>query len=72
MPGKYHHLVANDIKDAIAKHRDEIIFVRAESQVSCATLSAIIVCHTKINDIRVGTHHDVFIYFLFLFSYQLM
>ena len=52
-----------DIKDAIAKRLAEIILVRAESQISCATLSAIIVCHAKINDIRVGMHHDVFIFF---------
>ena len=52
-----------DIKDAIAKRLAEIILVRAESQISCATLSTIIVCHAKINDIRVGMHHDVFILF---------
>ena len=63
MLGKHHYLVAKDIKIAAAKYRAEIIFVRAESQISCATLSAIIVCHVKTNDICVGIHHDVFIYF---------
>ena len=48
-PGKHHYLVAKDIKDAIAKHRAEIIFDRVESQVSCATQSAMIVCHAEIN-----------------------
>ena len=68
MPGKDHYLVAKDTKDAIAKHQAEIFFVRAASQISCATLRAIIVCHATTNDIRVGIHPDVFIYFLFIFS----
>ena len=55
--------MAKDIKDAIPKLRAERIFVRAESQISCATLSAIIVSLAKTNDIRVGIHHDVFMYF---------
>ena len=62
-PGKHHYLVAKDIKDAIAKHRAEIIFDRVESQISCATQSAMIVCHAEINDIRVEIHHEIFIYF---------
>ena len=40
--GKHHHLVAKDIKYAIAKHRAEIIYVLAESNINRATLSAII------------------------------
>ena len=62
-PGKHHYLVAKDIKDAIAKHRSEIIFDRVKSQISCATQSAMIVCHAEINDIRVEIHHGIFIYF---------
>ena len=31
--------------------------------------NAIIVCHVKTNDIRVGIHHDLFIYF-FCFSFR--
>ena len=65
---KHHYLLANDIEDAIIKHRAKIVFVRAESQISCATLSAIIVCHSKTNDIRVWIHHFVYIY-IFLFSF---
>ena len=66
VPGKHHYLVSKDIKDATAKHLAEIIFLRAESQISCATLSAIIVCHEKPNDIHVGTYH-IFIYLCFSF-----
>ena len=58
-------LVTKHIKDALAKHRAEIVFVRAESQISCAALGAIIVCRVKTNDIRVGIHHDLFIFFCF-------
>ena len=71
-PGKHHYLVAKDIKDAIAKHRAEIIFDRVESQISCATQSAMIVCHAEINDI-VLRYTTKFLYiFLFLFFYKLM
>ena len=72
MPGKHHYFLAKDIKDAIAKHLAEIIFGRAEGQISSATVSAITVCHAKTNDIHVWINHDVFIYFLFLFSTDVM
>ena len=68
MPGKHHYFLAKHIKDAIVKHRVEIIFGRAESQISSTTVSAIIVCHAKTNDIRIWINHDVFIYF-FCFSF---
>ena len=64
--------MAKDIKDAIAKQHTEIIFVHAERQIRCAILSDIIVHNSKLNDIRVGIHHDGCIYYLFFFSYQLM
>ena len=35
--GKQPYLVAKNIKDAVPKYRVVIIFVRAESQISCAT-----------------------------------
>ena len=63
MPGKHHYFLAKDIKDPIAKHLAEIIFGRAEGQISSATVSAITVCHAKTNDIHVWINHDVFIYF---------
>ena len=63
MPEKHHYLEAKDIKDAIAKQGLKWFLIGAESQISCATLSAITVCHTKTNDIRVGIHHGLFIYF---------
>ena len=35
MPGKHHYFLAKDIRDAIAKHRAEIIFVRVKSNKLC-------------------------------------
>ena len=52
--------MTTEFEDTIAKHCAKIIFVSVESQMRCATLSAIIVCHSKTNDIRVGIHHYVF------------
>ena len=49
--GKHHYLGVKDIEDVITKHRAEVIFARAESQTSYATLNATIVYRAKINDI---------------------
>ena len=51
MPGKHHYLVVKDKEDVIAKHRAEVTFARAESQISYATLNVTIVYRAKINDI---------------------
>ena len=69
MPGKHHYLVVKDIEDVIAKHRAEVTFARAESQVGYATLNVTIVYRAKINDICFDI---IMFYFFVLFCFSFL
>ena len=71
MPGKHHYFEVKDIEDVIAKHRAEVTFARAESQVSYATLNVTIVYRAKINDIcfDIVMFYISFVLFFFSFYY---
>ena len=70
MPGKHRYLVVKDTEDAIAKHRAEVTFARAESQTSYATLNVTIVYSAKINDICFDIIVFCISFALFFFSFH--
>ena len=68
VPGRHHYLVVKDIEDAIAKHRAEVTFARAESHTTYATVNVTIVYCAKINDIYfdIIMFYVSFVFLLFL------